>query len=198
MAFGRASIVLVFGRRPARPVAASDRRQSPSLERMERRDLLSSGPGEWLAPALQERLMPRIVASAQPAAVAPVVVGVQRFGIHRQPTTLVFTFSTKLDPARAENVHNYIIVDKQGRNIAVTSAHYDSAALTVTLTPSARLNVHQPYFVEVRGVPPTGITSATGTPLNGAGNIGSDYVATLRGPGLLTFNRMPKTSSVVT
>ena len=37
----------------------------------------------------------------------PVVINVQRFGIHQQPTQLVVTFNGPLDPAQAQNVNNY-------------------------------------------------------------------------------------------
>lgn len=110
----------------------------------------------------------------------------------------MFTFRTALDPARAQNVNNYVIVDKQGRNVTVTMAVYNPASLTVSLTPGTNLDIRRPYFVEIRGQPPSGITSSSGTPLNGAGNVGSDYVATVRGPGLLTFHRTSKPISVVT
>ena len=37
----------------------------------------------------------------------PVVINVQRFGIHQQPTQIVVTFNGPLDPAQAENINNY-------------------------------------------------------------------------------------------
>ena len=55
----------------------------------------------------------------------PTVTLLQRYGYHVQPTTLVLTFSTALDPARAENLSNYRIVPlsrwrrHNGRPIAV-------------------------------------------------------------------------------
>ena len=37
----------------------------------------------------------------------PMVINVQRFGIHHQPTQIVVTFNGPLTPAEAENVNNY-------------------------------------------------------------------------------------------
>ena len=48
-------------------------------------------------------------------AATPVVTSVSRFGYHMQPTSLVLTFSSALDPARAEDAHNYRIVLIGGR-----------------------------------------------------------------------------------
>ena len=72
----------------------------------------------------------------------PTVILLQRYGYHRQPTTLVLTFSTALDLARAENLSNYRIVPlgrwrrHHGRPIPVRAAIYDPLSYTVTLWPA--------------------------------------------------------------
>ena len=72
----------------------------------------------------------------------PEVTEVQRFGYHMMPTTLVLTFDQALDPATAEDAHNYRIIGPHGRTIRVKSAVYDPTTLTVTLHPSRRINIH--------------------------------------------------------
>ena len=100
-----------------------------------------------------------------------------------QPTSLVLTFSSALDPTPAQNVNNYQILTSQGVAIPVSSAVYDASALTVTLSPSQLLSLHQSYQLTVIGMPPSGLTSATGVPIDGAGNgtSGTNYVETFSG-----------------
>jgi hypothetical protein len=123
-----------------------------------------------------------------PPEISPTVVAVRRFGFHAQPTIVVLTFSEVLDPARAEDVHNYQIVTLGGHGrggahvghvIAVRRAVYDPATRTVALYPSELLDIHNTYRLTVRGTPPTGITSASGAPLNGSGAPGTDFVGTI-------------------
>jgi hypothetical protein len=101
---------------------------------------------------------------------APTVVSLQRFGFHAQPTTLVLTFSSPMDATSAQNVNNYQLLSPSGAVIPITSAVYDPTAQTVTLSPSQLLNIHDFYQLTVIGMPPSGLTSATGVPLDGAGN----------------------------
>src|SRR5262249_41665490 len=44
----------------------------------------------------------------------PTVLALQRFGFHAQPTTLVISFSTALDPASAQALRNYRLVGLRG------------------------------------------------------------------------------------
>ena len=128
-------------------------------------------------------------------AVPPSVVSLQRFGFHAQPTSLVLTFSSALDATTAQNVNNYQIVTlggrgKNGRLIGhvtpVASAVYDPATLTVTLFPAQRLDIHNLYQLTVDGMPPGGLTGATGVPLAGQVNgvPGTSYVAVISGKNL--------------
>ncbi|WP_165249690.1 ice-binding family protein [Paludisphaera soli] len=121
---------------------------------------------------------------------SPVVVAVERFGIHAQPTILVIGFSTPLDAARAQDVANYGITslggpgqggNRRGVVINVTGATYDPIARTVTLRLAQRLNLYSFYQLTVRGTPPGGVTSADGGLLDGQGSgvPGSNYVTTI-------------------
>jgi hypothetical protein len=136
------------------------------------------------------------------AVAAPTVVSLQRFGFHDQPTSLVLTFSTALNATSAQNVNNYQIVNMGGPGrdgnlvgevIPVSLAVYDPSALTVTLFPSDRLDIHNDYQLTVNGTVPGGLTGATGVPLAGAGGVsGSNFVSnitidTLAGPSPMTM-----------
>jgi hypothetical protein len=116
-------------------------------------------------------------------AAPPTVASLVRFGFHAQQTTLVLTFSSALAEAPAQNVNNYQLVDSTGASIPITSAVYDPTTLTVTLTPSQLLNLQMVYQLTVIGMPPGGLTSATGVPLDGAGNgtPGTNYVKMFSG-----------------
>ena len=112
---------------------------------------------------------------------APTVVLLQRFGIHMQPTMVVLTFNSGLDPATAQDVRNYRIVGPAGRSIAINSAVYDPTTNTVTLRPNEKINLHHNYQLTVIGSGPGGVASVSDTLLDGAGDgdPGGTYVATL-------------------
>jgi len=111
----------------------------------------------------------------------PTVVHLARFGFHSLPTTLVLTFDKALDPASAQVPLNYTITNSQGHAIRIASIVYDPSALTVTLSPATRLNVHRSYHLTVIGTAPTGVTDTSGNLLDGAltGHPGSNYTATV-------------------
>ena len=66
----------------------------------------------------------------------PQVVGVERFGYHQLPTTLVVEFNGPLDAASAVDADDYAIVGPGGQRVPVASATYDPATDSVTLRPS--------------------------------------------------------------
>jgi len=111
----------------------------------------------------------------------PTVVSLDRFGIHMQPTRLVLTFNDGLDPASAENMANYKIVDPSGRPVAIDSVTFDAALNTVTIRPKTRINIHHTYRLTVLGTGPGGVRDAEGRLLDGAntGVPGSNYVGSL-------------------
>jgi streptogramin lyase len=111
----------------------------------------------------------------------PTVVSLVRLGFHAEPTTLVLTFDKPLDPARAEDRGNYQIVQSHGGRVRVASVRYNPTALTVTISPAQRLDLHRSYRLTVVGRPPSGLTDTSGNLLDGAltGHPGSNYVATI-------------------
>ena len=122
---------------------------------------------------------------------APHVETVLRYGIHMAPTTIVLTFSQPLDPSRAQNVALYHLFDPRGRAIPIVSAVYDPVAMTVTLRPRARINLHQSYTLTVDGTAPYGLTGVTGLFLDGkgAGQPGSDFTSAITWRNLATPTR---------
>ncbi len=118
----------------------------------------------------------------------PVVTDVLRYGYHDQWTYLLIDFNQPLDPTSAENVANYTITGPVGplghssNRIDIESAVYDPAADSVTLVPTARLNLHWTYMLLINGETASGVTDTSGVLLDGAGNgnPGSNYRTTLR------------------
>ena len=93
--------------------------------------------------------------------VCPMVVNVQRFGIHHQPTQIVVTFNGTLDPAEAENINNYHVFTlgpdgKFSRRVPIASAVYNPANNSVTLTAAHRYNVHHLSEIKVTNPCPGG------------------------------------------
>jgi hypothetical protein len=107
---------------------------------------------------------------------------VQRFGIGKQPTTIVVTFNAALNPSSAEDVGNYslFLVKKRKHShtpsetrVAIASAVYDPTTMTVTLTPAKKLKTPGPYSLTVSG---TGLTGLNGNLLAGSnGTPGTNY-----------------------
>ena len=106
---------------------------------------------------------------------------VQRYGIHWMPTTLVLYFNQALDPARAQDVQEYQLVDPHGHDVAITAADYDPTTDTVTLHLSQRINFHRRYKLTVDGASPSGLTDSQGVLLDGkaTGHPSSNYVTTV-------------------
>jgi hypothetical protein len=111
----------------------------------------------------------------------PQVTGVQRFGIHAQPTFIVITFNSTLDPVPAENPANYVIVGPGKHHIKVKSARYNPMTDSVSLALVQRLNLHKTYVLTINGTPPSGLKNPAGLFLDGAGNgqPGSNYLTML-------------------
>ncbi len=111
----------------------------------------------------------------------PKIDVLKRYGYHAMPLTLVLTFDQALDPATAEDVHNYRIVSPDDHRIKVSRAVYDPASLTVTLHFAERISVHHPYQVTVIGTGLEGVRNPKGQLLDGddSGRPGADYYLTL-------------------
>jgi hypothetical protein len=111
----------------------------------------------------------------------PQVTNVQRFGIHAQPTSIVITFNSALDPIPAQNSTNYLIVGPGKHHVKVRSASYNPVTHSVSLALAQRLSLHKTYMLTINGTPPSGLKNPAGLFLDGAGTgqPGSDYVALL-------------------
>jgi hypothetical protein len=84
----------------------------------------------------------------------PNVINVIHTGVHHQPTKIIITFDAPLDPVAAQNPQNYQLSTigrngQPGQPIAITSAVYDPANNTVTLTPDHHLNAHFKFQLTV-------------------------------------------------
>jgi hypothetical protein len=130
---------------------------------------------------LTQTVSPLTQTVTAPIAAPPVVESLKRYGTRARRTTLVLTFSTALDPARASNPANYRITRPNGRFVLVRSVVYDPAAHTVTLTPRTKIKLHRTYHVTVIGTGAGGVADVRGVLLDGtgAGQAGSDFVTTL-------------------
>ena len=109
----------------------------------------------------------------------PRLTGVQRFGYHAMPTTVVLTFDQPLDPGSAEDVRNYVILDPKGHRVRINRAVLDATGDTVTLHPAQQISIHRPYQLIVNGAGPGAVSNMSGQPLDSevAGQPGtSDHV----------------------
>jgi hypothetical protein len=121
----------------------------------------------------------------------------RRFGYHAQPTEFVLTFSSALDPARAQDPNNYILrpigADGHlGKRIRIVSAVYNPIAHTVTLHPVKLVYLFRRYQLVVNGMPPAGLAGPSGVLLDGLGSgvPGSNYVRNF-GRGILAGRSRP-------
>lgn len=82
----------------------------------------------------------------------PVFTHLVRFGVHHQPTHIVLTFNSPLNPTEAQNVNNYIITPPHQPNfhIPIQSAVYNPGNNTVTLTPVHQLNAHLKFLLTIK------------------------------------------------
>ena len=115
----------------------------------------------------------------------PTVVHVARFGFHNLPTALVLSFNKPLNPTSAQDPHNYKITNAQGLSIPIKSISYDPAALTVTIAPVVRLELHSTYRLTVIGKAPFGVRDTSGTPLHGGKRSDTNYTTIVTGKNLV-------------
>ena len=119
-----------------------------------------------------------VIAPTPPPAtsIGPRLTGVQRFGFHAMPTTVVLTFDQPLDPGFAEDVRNYVILDPSGHRFRINRAVRHPTRLTVTLHPAQRISIHHPYQLTVNGAGPGAVSNMSDQPLDSvdAGQPGSN------------------------
>ena len=132
-------------------------------------------------------------------AAPPAVLRLSRLGVLARPTRLLIAFDAPIDPITADDPANYRLDDlgrdrlpgtADDRPVAINSASYDPASLTVTLSPSHRLPLRRAFRLTVLGTPPGGLTGAGGTPIDGDGDglPGGDFLAVF-GPEILSLPR---------
>ncbi len=136
----------------------------------------------------------QVVIPVNPAVVGPVdgprVESLQRLGIRMMPTSIVITFNSEMNAAAAEDVRNYRLVDARGRRIGIRRIDYNASAMTVTLHPVRRLNIHQSFVLTINGTGKTGLKDLQGLLLDGqgTGQPGSDYTTTITMKDLVSAN----------
>jgi hypothetical protein len=135
---------------------------------------------------------PSVVIST-PVPVAPAVVSgptvalVQRFGSHKQATSLVISFNGGLDANSAQTLSNYSLVGAASKHargvhsINIGSAVYNATTNTVTLTLSQAAKVNSNWTLTIDGTSLSGVKNTSGAFLDGAGDgvAGSNYITTL-------------------
>ena len=115
------------------------------------------------------------------------VLGVQRHGVHDQPTTLSVTFSQTMDIASTQTLADYRLVAigpdhrlgrGDDRTIRIRSVQYDAATLTVTIRPFHRLRLRRIFQLRILVHPTAGLKDTAGFFLDGAGTRqqGSNYI----------------------
>ncbi len=134
-----------------------------------------------------------------PDTLAPTVTRLTRFGVGRQPTSILVGFSEQMDPTSAQNLANYTLVTA-GRDhrfgtaddvrVPLRAAAYDSTNQWAVVTTFHPVALAMPVQITVNGSTPTGVRGLDGLLLDGAntGQAGSNFVRAFRGfgPGTLT------------
>ena len=92
---------------------------------------------------------PPIVVAQSKVDPSPTVVSLARFGFHMQPTSVVITFSSALDPERADDVNNYHIVTMGGAAEALhwlATSHASSPRFTTPPPSQSRFTPHSDWI----------------------------------------------------
>ena len=108
----------------------------------------------------------------------------------KQMTGVVISFSSALDPARAQDIGNYRLRllsrgGGHGAPIPLSAASYDPSSHSVTLTFASPLSTSAQFHLRITGRPSRGLTDTSGRFLDGQANDhnGTDFAATL-GPAV--------------
>jgi hypothetical protein len=118
--------------------------------------------------------------------VGPRVIGLERVGVHVQPTSLVLRFDEALAAVGATTAAHYrvAIVGPHGRRrlVPIRWVSLDAATNTVTIRMAQRLAFHAYHQIVVSA---SGLTDLAGNALDGDGDgtPGGDYTAIFRGYG---------------
>jgi cyclophilin family peptidyl-prolyl cis-trans isomerase len=148
-----------------------------------------SGPDSFTYRVTESGPLPGAVTGSDPATVSltvsgtPPLVTLNRVATTRnrkhQVTGVTLTFSGGLDPTRASNTADYLLIQRGKHGtfvpsrrtlIPIRSASIDTAGDVVTLTPRKPFTMSKPVELEAIGEPPTGLIDALGRPIDGLGN----------------------------
>jgi streptogramin lyase len=131
-------------------------------------DLIASpitlGPDHnlWFSEFGNGKIGEAVVSPSPAPAPPPTVTAVRRVIPHVGPSSLLASFSGPLDPALAQNLANYSLVEfsrpgplghRRARAVPLTSAASNASAHTVTLRVLGRLNPRRHYQLTVDGTP---------------------------------------------
>lgn len=143
------------------------------------RAVYGGGPGFDASTSATVPLAVNTVTPPTPVATGPRVVGLERHGIHAQPTTLVVRFDSPLDPSQARNLAAYRLVDQRGRPVKIRSVSLDPTGQVVTIQPATRLPLARRFRLTLAGSGAAGLTDTTGRLLDGDNDrqAGGDYSA---------------------
>ncbi len=113
---------------------------------------------------------------------------------NRHGLTITLTYSQPMNASTVANAGNYLLESitkirgrhKRGPSVRLTPVRlkvvsYNAATDQVTLKALGRVGLAKPLELTVVGIGPGGVAKGTGQLLNGSGQPGSDYVATING-----------------
>ncbi|MFO0957424.1 MAG: PKD domain-containing protein [Isosphaeraceae bacterium] len=154
-----------------------------------------------------------LVVVSAPVPAATVVEQLRTTTSRGSVTSIALTFSDALDPARAQDLKNYALINagkdrklgtKDDVKVAIKKATYNATTHTVTLTPSSPAASNVAYQLMVQATnQATALTDSRGKLIDGNndGNVGGNYVGRF-GPPLVvqkvgTTAKGPSFSSIV-
>ena len=142
-------------------------------------------PNSGFAPSASN-IQPLVISPDPVQGNGPTAISVLRYGFHAQPTSFVVQFDADLDPTRANDAANYVLVGpgldgrlgtRDDRTIRVRSVVHDASNRSVTINPFNRLLLRARYRLVLRGGE-SGISDTQGRVLDGDrdGRPGGDFV----------------------
>jgi hypothetical protein len=119
----------------------------------------ATAPGGNLSTSVRTAASGQLTISYQYIPACPSVVSVVRYGVHREHTQIIVTYSGKVDPALASNASNYQLV-RRGANgqftptratiVPIKEVVFNPNTNTATIVPVRSINVHQRVQLTVK------------------------------------------------
>jgi hypothetical protein len=136
--------------------------------------------------------LPGAAPVTQPSFVKPpIILSARQLLVRNRPTTFVLSFSSAMNKASVEDVHNYALRGPNGRLDPIRLATYNAQTNSITLRTKFRIRAHRSYTLEVYALGSKGVKSKAGVGLDGmkTGQPGNNYYAKVYDfnltPGLL-------------